>query len=174
VVLVRLDEIEVGSFALREAVLSVKLELSGYDRVLTPAVHVKGSLGEDEDASVRDTVTGAGSGTSGWDLKMTTVSLVCGSGYVSLGSRDVIDSDITEKTVGVDSILSLVKRAEGKDGVGESVNGISVVEWLGTKSLVHSLASNEGVTVSDVHIRLDNPDKLLTRMIEIELNLVGR
>ena len=172
-VLVRLDEIEVGAFALREAVLSVKLELSGYDRVLTPAVHVKGSLSEDEDASVRDTVAGAGSSTSGRDLKATAVGPVGFNGDLSLGTRDVIDSDITEKTVG-NSILSLVKRAEGKDGVGESVNGIGVVEWLGTKSLVHSLASNEGVTVSDVHIRLDNPDKLLTRMIEIELNLVGR
>jgi hypothetical protein len=174
VVLVRLDEIEVGTFALREAVLSVKLELSGYDRVLTPAVHVKSGLSKDEDTGIRDTVTGAGSSTSGRDLKGTSVSLAYSSGDVSLGSRDVIDSDITEKTVGVDCLRSLVKRAEGKDGVGESVDGIGVVERLGSESLVHSLTSDEGVTVSDVHIGLDNPDNLFTRMIEIEFNLVGR
>tara|TARA_R110002074_G_C12203790_1_gene635588 strand:+ start:196 stop:507 length:312 start_codon:yes stop_codon:yes gene_type:complete len=100
VVLVRLDEIEVGTFALREAVLTVKLELSGNNRVLTPTVHVKSGLGEDEDASIRDTVTGAGSSAAGRDLKVTTVSLACHSGDVSLVSRDVIDSDITEKPVG--------------------------------------------------------------------------
>ena len=54
VVLERLDEVEVGALTLREAVLSVKLELSGDDRVLTPAVHVEGGLGEDEGASIRN------------------------------------------------------------------------------------------------------------------------
>ena len=52
--LVRLDEVEVGTLTLREAVLAVKLELSGDDRVLTPAVHVEGGLGEDEGARIRN------------------------------------------------------------------------------------------------------------------------
>ena len=52
--LVRLDPREVGSFALREAVLAVKLELSGNNGVLAPAVHVEGRLGEDEGAGIRD------------------------------------------------------------------------------------------------------------------------
>ena len=55
VVLVRLNEVEVGTLALGEAVLAVKLELSSHDGVLTPAVHVERSLGEDESASIRDT-----------------------------------------------------------------------------------------------------------------------
>ena len=55
VVLPRLNEVEVSSFALREAVLAVKLELGSDDWVLTPAVHVERSLGEDESAGIRDT-----------------------------------------------------------------------------------------------------------------------
>ena len=54
-VLVRLNKVEVCTLALREAILSVKLELSGDNRVLSPAVHVKCSLGKDEGASIRDT-----------------------------------------------------------------------------------------------------------------------
>ena len=50
----RLDKVEVGTLTLREAVLSVKLELSGDDRILTPAVHVEGGLGEDEGARIRN------------------------------------------------------------------------------------------------------------------------
>ena len=41
VMLERLDEVEVGSFALGESVLTVKLELGGNNWILTPAVHVK-------------------------------------------------------------------------------------------------------------------------------------
>jgi hypothetical protein len=53
--LVRLDPREVRSFTLREAVLAVKLELSGDDRVLAPAVHVQRGLREDEGTGIRDT-----------------------------------------------------------------------------------------------------------------------
>jgi len=52
VVLEWLNEVEVGALTLREAVLSVKLELSGDDRVLSPAVHVEGGFGENEGARV--------------------------------------------------------------------------------------------------------------------------
>ena len=55
VVLVRLDEVEVSSFALREAILSVKLELSGDDGVHTPAVKGDRSLGKNESAGIRYT-----------------------------------------------------------------------------------------------------------------------
>ena len=55
VVLVGLHGVEVGAFALREAVLAVKLELGGDDWVLTPAVHVERSLGHNEGARIRDT-----------------------------------------------------------------------------------------------------------------------
>jgi hypothetical protein len=54
VVLERLDYVEVAALTLREAVLAVELELSGYYGVLTPAVHVEGRLGEDERARIGD------------------------------------------------------------------------------------------------------------------------
>lgn len=53
VVLERLDEVEVGTFAFREAVLAVELEFGSDDRVFAPAVHVEGGFREDEGASIR-------------------------------------------------------------------------------------------------------------------------
>jgi hypothetical protein len=50
-----LDPREVGTFTLREAILAVKLELSGDDGVLSPAVHIQRGLREDECAGIRDT-----------------------------------------------------------------------------------------------------------------------
>jgi hypothetical protein len=55
--LVRLDPREVGTFTLREAVLAVKLELSDDDRVLTPTMHIKGGLSENECSGIRYTRT---------------------------------------------------------------------------------------------------------------------
>ena len=54
VVLVWLHGVEVGAFTLREAVLSVKLELGGDDGVVAPAVEDEGGLGEDEGAGIGD------------------------------------------------------------------------------------------------------------------------
>ena len=51
-VLEGLDNVEVRSLSLGDTILSVKLELSGDDGVLSPAVHVEGSLGEDECAGI--------------------------------------------------------------------------------------------------------------------------
>ena len=48
VMLERLDKIEVCAFTLGETVLTIKLELGGDNRVLTPAVHVESGLGKDE------------------------------------------------------------------------------------------------------------------------------
>ena len=48
VVLVRLDSVEVGSLALRETVLTVKLEFGSDNRVFAPAMKVKGRFGKNE------------------------------------------------------------------------------------------------------------------------------
>ena len=53
--LVRLDPREVRTFTLREAVLAVKLELSGDDWVLTPTVHIQRGFSKDESSGIRDT-----------------------------------------------------------------------------------------------------------------------
>jgi len=59
------------------------------------------------------------------------------------------------------------------DGVGKSIDGIGVVEGLGTKSLVKDVATLEGRAVVNVGIGLNNPDELLARVVEVELDLVG-
>ena len=53
-VLVGLNEVKVGSFTFREAVLAVELELGGDDGVLAPAVHWEGGLGENKGAGIRN------------------------------------------------------------------------------------------------------------------------
>jgi hypothetical protein len=50
-----LDPREIRSFTLRETILAVKLELSDDDGVLSPAVHVKRGLRENECTGIRDT-----------------------------------------------------------------------------------------------------------------------
>ncbi len=52
VVLVWLDKVEVGAFTFREAVLAVKLELSGDNWVFAPAVHVKRGFAEYEGTGI--------------------------------------------------------------------------------------------------------------------------
>jgi hypothetical protein len=54
-VLVWLDKVKVSSFTFREAVLTVKLELSGDNGVHTPAVKVERSLGKNESTGIRYT-----------------------------------------------------------------------------------------------------------------------
>jgi hypothetical protein len=63
---------------------------------------------------------------------------------------------------------------EGVDGIGKSINRISIVEGLSTKKPVEKLTALKGRAVVDVLIGLDNPDELLNRVVEVELNLVGR
>jgi len=151
VVLVGLDGIKVRSLTLREAVLAVKLKLGGHDRVLTPAVHVKGSLSKDEGSGIRETRSTGGSINSG-DIS--------GVAHLEHTTRD--DGGVGGLTT------------EGVDGVGKSINGVSVVEWLSTKGLVKSGSTLKGGAVVHVGIRLDNPHKLLTGVVEVQLDLVGR
>jgi len=58
--------------------------------------------------------------------------------------------------------------------VRESVNAVSVVEWLHTESLVQLLTGL--VLLAAVHevILLDSEDKLLARVVEVKLDLVAR
>jgi len=58
------------------------------------------------------------------------------------------------------------------DRVGEGINGISVVEGLGTKGVVKGLATLKRRAVVDVLVGLDNPNKLLNGVVEVELDLV--
>jgi hypothetical protein len=162
--LVRLDPREVGSFTLREAVLSVKLELSGDDRVLSPTVHVKGGLREDKGTGIGDTrvvLVGTSVGDEGSDLSRcslwdravltTKVRLVVRVGRtVPVSSettlRDIIQSTgILEKTTSINEGTRVSSNrggtTESMDSIRKSINSISVVEGLGTEDL-----EQEGIT----------------------------
>ena len=129
VVLVRLDNIEVCSLTLRESVLAVKLELTGDNRVLTPAVEVEGSLGKNECSGIRHS-----GHTNGIE-----------SGVVTSGSGS--SGTLLLEHIGVDEACGTscgINTSEGLVGVRKSINGIGVVERLSTKSLEKSVSRDEG------------------------------
>jgi hypothetical protein len=55
----------------------------------------------------------------------------------------------------------------------ESINGIGVVEGLGAEDLEQGTVALEGGAIINVGIRLDNPDELLARVVEVDLDLIG-
>ena len=165
VVLEGLHNVEVRTLTLGEAVLAVKLELGSDHRVLTPAVHVKGRLSQHEGTGIRQ----HGAEISNGVTKLVTSSNT--RGIVISGTRHL------EKTRSVHELIDTrdgSRSTEGMDGVGEGINGISVVEGLGTKGLEQEGVSLKGRAVVDVGIRLNNPHQLLAGVVEIELDLVGR
>ena len=200
VALVRLNPREVGSFTLREAVLSVELQLGSDNGVLSPAVHVKGGLSKHEGAGIRDggidVVSGIGTDKSsdsgggvGGKTRSAEVGLVVGvtrsvpvSGQTNRGSIHgtsrlketlaVNESVLADEGVGVVSSDGL-RSSEGVDGVGEGIDGISVVEGLGAKNLEEKGIAHKGRAVVNVLIGLDDPNQLLDGVIEVELDLVG-
>jgi hypothetical protein len=179
VVLPRLDNIEVVTLTLRESVLSVKLELGSDHRVLTPTVESKSGLGKNEGSGIGD------GGTTSIDTSnlVRVEWKVAGCTIPLLGSRDtsgtgnISSTRHLEKTRSIDECSrtsSLGRSTEGVDGRRKGINGISVVKGLGTKGLEEKTVGRKRRTVINVGIRLDNPDELLARMVEVELDLVGR
>ena len=145
VCLERLDLVKVGTFTFREAVLSVKLKLGNNNGVKTPAMHVKGSFTKDEGSGVRDSRSSSGS----------------------------FGITVLEKTRSSDDSIVSSSRTECGKRVGKSINGISVVERLGTHTVEKKTVSAQRSAVVNVFVRLDNPNKFLTGMVEVELDLVG-
>jgi len=150
VVLERLDGVEVRSLTLGEAVLTVKLELSSYDRVFTPAVHVKGALSEHERAGIRDTrvrnarETKAGLGVFSGCVRGARGLVV--PPFIRTRFFKVMGTSIIEKTkLGIDVRIirgrDTIRSTEGVDGVGKGIYGISVVERLSPESTVEVLAT---------------------------------
>lgn len=147
-VLERLNDVKVRSLSLGEPILSVKLKLSGDDRVLSPTMHIKGSLGKDESSGIG---------------KSSSKSTTDGTNRSGIG--------ITEG-VTVNEVRSLIS-TERSDSIWKGVDSISIIERLGTEGLEKSLTSNQRVTVINIGITLDNPNKFLTRVIEVQLDLIG-
>jgi hypothetical protein len=82
-----------------------------------------------------------------------------------------------EKAGGVDEARGtrdFLGAAESVDGVGESIDGISVVEGLGTEGAVEEATGIERRAVVNVSIGLHHPDQFLAGVVKIQLDLVGR
>jgi len=176
VVLPRLNEVEVGSFALREAVLAVKLELGSHDWVLTPAVHVERSLGEDKSAGIRD--TGGKAASEVGEVVSAGGRLVSPVPPRSAGGVDILGGGVIEEAGSADVRAGVVGdrvvRTECHNGVGEGIDGIGVVEGLCAEEAVEDGAPLEGRAVVNVLVGLDDPDELLNGVVKVELDLVGR
>ena len=177
-VLEGLDNVEVRTFAFREAVLAVELELGSDHRVLTPAVHVEGSLGENEGSRIRDVRTGFAAGADSLEDTSSVGNTPITSGESGSGGGGVVDGTRhLEETRGVDEGIGsggFGRATESVDGVGKSIDGIGVVEGLSTEGSVEGRTTLQGSAVVNVGIRLDNPDQLLAGVVEVELDLVGR
>ena len=172
VVLVRLDEVKIGTFTLREAVLAVELKLGRDHGVLTPAVHIQRRLREDERAGIRDGRFEISSGISKTMFTTrhtarpeTITSHINGTGFMEETRRT------NKRTSGLGNTLATTERL---DGVRERINSISVVEGLGTEGLVEKSVAGQRRAIINVLIRLNNPDQLLAGVVEVELDLVGR
>ena len=178
VVLPRLNEVEVGSFALREAILAVKLELGSDDWVLTPAVHVERSLGEDKGAGIRDTGGNTGRSAEVGEVVSASSAGVSPVPPRSAGGVDILGASVSEEAgsgdVRAGGVGDRVVRAEGHNGVGEGIHSVGVVEGLGAEKAVEDGAPLEGRAVVNVLVGLDDPDELLNGVVKVELDLVGR
>jgi hypothetical protein len=185
VVLVRLDEVEVSTLTLREAILAVKLELSGDNRVLTPAVKRERSLSENESTGIGDTrvivgeITTASKPRSHVALFVAIVVLIRLLTLTPPVSAGNIESaSLVEETGAINERASTrgnrIVATEGVDSIGKSIDSISVVEGLSTKNTVEKLVTLERRTVVNVLIRLDNPNELLNGVVKVELDFVGR
>ena len=168
----RLDEVEVGALTLREAVLAVKLELGSDNRVLAPAVHVKSRLGEDEGARIRNRRATSTNARRGAELTSRGLSVE------TVRGSNINGTGVLEETRSVDERVGggggRLVAAERHDGVRESIDGVGVIERLGAKGLVEHAVLLERGAVVNILVRLDDPDKLLARVVEVELDLVGR
>ena len=135
-VLEGLHHIEVRSLTFRETILSIELEFGSDNGVLSPAVHVQSCLGKNECSGIRH--KGSGGGSLGLEVGIGGIAplsniltvVVIGSGILKETSRDE----------GIGS-RCLRGSSEGVDSVGKSIDGICVVEGLGTKCLEEGLSS---------------------------------
>ncbi len=133
-VLEGLNNVEVRTLSLRDTVLSVKLELSGDDGVLTPAVQVEGGLSKNESSGIRqgrsvgDSTIGV-ENTSGSVPVLVTVHRTAGYG---IGGTGHLENTSTNEGIGT---RGLSRASEDVDRGRESIDGISVVEGLGAEDL---------------------------------------
>jgi hypothetical protein len=113
---------------------------------------------------VRKTVSRGGVFTGAPPSGASTVNIV-GAGIVEeTGSIDEGSGGMGDAGLGAESV----------DGVGKGIDGIGVVEGLSAEKTVEDGALLKRRAVVNVLVGLDNPDKLLNRVVKVELDLVGR
>ena len=172
VVLEGLNDVEVGSLSLGDTVLAVELQLGSDNGVLAPAVEVEGSLGQHECAGIGQ--HGSGGDSSVGVENTGTMPVLGGCGIVSrddaVEGTGHLEDATTNEGVGT---RGLSRASEDVDRGRESINGIGVVEGLGAEDLEQCGRALEGSAVVDVGVGLDNPDELLARVVEVDLDLVG-
>jgi len=89
-------------------------------------VHLEGSLSKDEGASIGET---RGKGSRACEgRKGTRLVPLCVSGSGGINGTGHLE----EASGGVNHLINLRRSTEGVDSVGKSIDGIRVVEGLGT------------------------------------------
>ena len=175
VVLVRLHVVEVASLALREAVLAVELELGDLDRVLARALdaRVEEDLGEQVVGRVLEE-------------RRLVVAVRARVGVEPAGAaqrRALLDTQTRE--VGARGTITRRRRHDDRRGTAtqraasqhvehDTLRGevVGVVERLAS---VHLGDRHRGrLRAVDERVALADPDELLHRVVEVELDLVAR
>jgi hypothetical protein len=90
-------------------------------------------------------------------------------------NSSINSTGILKETTSINECIlasSLGRSSKGVDSIWKGINGISVVERLSTENFEKSGVTKKRRTVINVLIRLDNPDKLLNRVVKVELNLI--
>jgi hypothetical protein len=142
VVLEGLDDVEVAALTLRETVLAVELELGSYDGVLAPTVHVQSGFGKDECASVGyEGALGVSAITEG-DRAPLLTNVLKSRGLK--GTRHLEEARGIDEAMLTSTITYRGGATEGVDSVGEGIDGVSVVEGLGTECAVEDTTGIEG------------------------------
>ncbi len=185
----RLDKVEVRAFTLREAVLTVELELGSDDWVLAPTVEAERGLGEHEGTCIRHIGFCRSSVANLRDKVGLSVvggrsrhvpDVVTRNVYIRIDSARVLEQTIRGDEVEVvgATLASLagdgVRTAERVDRIRESIDRIGVVERLGTQYAVKDGVRLKRGAVVDVRVWLDDPDEFLDGVVEVQLDLVRR
>ena len=133
-VLEGLNNVEVRTLSLGDSVLTVELQLGSDDRVLTPAVEVEGSLSKHECAGIRQGRACGGIITSVENTASSVPVLVGIHVTARHGISGTGHLEDTSRNEGVGT-RGLSGASEDVDRGRESINGIGVVEGLGTEDL---------------------------------------
>ena len=170
-VLEGLNNVEVRTLSLGDSVLSVELQFGSDNGVLAPAVEVESSLSEHEGAGIGQ---GRASGdravlvedTSSSVPVLVSVHRTARDGIIGTGHLEDTSRDEGVGTRGLSGASEDVDRGR------ESINGIGVVEGLGSEDLEQGAVTLEGSAVVNVGIGLDDPDELLAGVVEVNLDLI--